>query len=72
MDQSLTGGSLKELLLSVYTQTQEGSSGKASDWPLLVGILSFRGVDQTVSVSRGGKLNFKEFNLSCLYQQYQD
>jgi hypothetical protein len=28
---SLTEGSIKELLLSVYTQTQEGSSGKASD-----------------------------------------
>jgi hypothetical protein len=32
---SLTEGSPKELLLSVYTQIQEGSSGKASDWPIL-------------------------------------
>jgi hypothetical protein len=32
---SLTERSLKEFLLSVYTQIQEGSSGKASDQPLL-------------------------------------
>jgi hypothetical protein len=32
---SLMEGSLKELLFSVYTQILEGSSGKASDQPLL-------------------------------------
>jgi hypothetical protein len=32
---SLTEQSPKELLLSVYTQIQEGSSGKASDGPMV-------------------------------------
>jgi hypothetical protein len=34
--------------------------------PSFVGIVSFRGNDQIMSVSRGGKPNFEEFNLSCL------
>ncbi len=64
---SLTEQSPKELLLSVYTQIQEGSSGKASDQPILVVIVSFRGDGQIMSVSRGGKPNYEEFNLSSLY-----
>jgi hypothetical protein len=40
--------------------------------PSFVGIVSFRGDDQIMSVSRGGEPDFEEFNLSCLYQQYQD
>jgi hypothetical protein len=39
---SLTAQSPKELLVSVYTQIQEGSSG-ASDQPIVVGIVSFHG-----------------------------
>jgi hypothetical protein len=40
---SLTAQSPKELLVSVYTQIQEVSSGKASDQPIVVGIVSFHG-----------------------------
>jgi hypothetical protein len=55
----------KELLLSVYTQIQEGSSGKASDQPI---VCRFCGNNQIMSVSRGGEPNFEEFNLSSLYR----
>ena len=40
--------------------------------PSFVGIISFRGDDRIMSVSRGGKPDFEEFNLSSLYQKYQD
>jgi hypothetical protein len=40
--------------------------------PSFVGIVSFHGNDQIMSVSRGGKHNFEEFNLSSLYQMSQD
>jgi hypothetical protein len=39
--------------------------------PSFVGIVSFRGDDWIMSVSSGGKPDFEEFTLSCLYQQYQ-
>jgi hypothetical protein len=42
---SPTEQSPKELLLSVYTQIQEGSSGKPMMDPSFVGIVSFRGDD---------------------------
>jgi hypothetical protein len=37
-----------------------------------VGIVSFRGDDHIMSVSKGGELDFEEFNLSCLYQITQE
>jgi hypothetical protein len=40
--------------------------------PLFVGIVSFCGDNQIMSVSRGGKPDFEEFNLSSLYQMSQD
>jgi hypothetical protein len=40
--------------------------------PSFVGIISFCGNDQIMSVSRGGEPDFEEFNLSSLYQKYQD
>jgi hypothetical protein len=40
--------------------------------PLFVGILSFRGNNQIMSVSRGGEPNFEEFKVSSLYQMSQD
>jgi hypothetical protein len=40
--------------------------------PLFVGIVSFRGDDRIMSVSRGGEPNFEEFNLSSLYQMSHD
>jgi hypothetical protein len=40
--------------------------------PLFVGIVSFRGNDRIMSVSRGGEPDFEEFNLSSLYQMSQD
>jgi hypothetical protein len=40
--------------------------------PSFVGIVSFHGDNQIMSVSRGGKPNFEEFNLSSLYRMSQD
>jgi hypothetical protein len=40
--------------------------------PSFVGIVSFRGDDRIMSVSKGGKPDFKEFNLSSLYQISQE
>jgi hypothetical protein len=36
--------------------------------PLFIGIVTFRGDDRIMSVSKGGEPNFEEFNLSSLYQ----
>jgi len=36
--------------------------------PLFVGIVSFRGDDRIISVSKGGEPDFEEFNLSSLYR----
>jgi hypothetical protein len=62
----------KELLLSVYTQIQEGSSGKLVIDPLFLGIVSFSGDNQIMSVSRGGNPDFEEFILSSFHQKYQE
>jgi hypothetical protein len=40
--------------------------------PSFLGIVSFRGDDQIMNVSRGGKPDFEEFNLSSLYQMSQE
>jgi hypothetical protein len=40
--------------------------------PLFVGIVSFCGNDHIMSVSKGGKLDFEEFNLSSLYKITQE
>jgi hypothetical protein len=40
--------------------------------PLFVGIVSFCGDDHIMSVSKGGKPDFEEFNLSSLYQISQE
>jgi hypothetical protein len=40
--------------------------------PSFVGIVSFRGDDRIMSVSRGGEPNFEEFNLSSLYRMSHD
>jgi hypothetical protein len=40
--------------------------------PLFVGIVSFRGDDRIMSVSKGGEPDFEEFNLSSLYQMSQE
>jgi hypothetical protein len=40
--------------------------------PLFLGIVSFRGNDHIMSVSKGGKPDFEEFNLSSLYQISQE
>jgi hypothetical protein len=40
--------------------------------PLFIGIVSFRGDDHIMSVSKGGEPNFVEFNLSSLYQISQE
>jgi hypothetical protein len=40
--------------------------------PSFVGIVSFHGNDHIMSVSKGGKPDFKEFNLSSLYQSSQE
>jgi hypothetical protein len=40
--------------------------------PSFVGIVSFRGNDRIMSVSKGGKPDFEEFNLSSLYQISQE
>lgn len=37
--------------------------------PSFVGIVSFRGDDRIMSVSKGGEPDFEEFNLSSLYQE---
>jgi hypothetical protein len=36
--------------------------------PSFLGIVSFRGDDRIMSVSKGGEPDFEEFNLSSLYQ----
>jgi hypothetical protein len=38
--------------------------------PSFVGIVSFRGNDWTMSVSRGGEPHFEEFNLSSLWTKW--
>ncbi len=53
-------------------KSNQGSSGKASDQPSFVGIVSFHGDDRIMSVLRGGEPDFEEFNLSSLYQMSQD
>jgi hypothetical protein len=40
--------------------------------PSFVGIVSFRSDDRIMSVSKGGEPDFKEFNLSSLYQMSQE
>jgi hypothetical protein len=40
--------------------------------PSFVGIVSFRGDDHIMSVSKGGDPEFEEFNLSSLYQMSQE
>jgi hypothetical protein len=40
--------------------------------PSFVGIVSFHGDDQIMSVSKGGEPDFGEFNLSSLYQMSQE
>jgi hypothetical protein len=40
--------------------------------PSFIGIVSFHGDDQIMSISRGGEPDFEEFNLSSLYWKYQD
>jgi hypothetical protein len=40
--------------------------------PSFVGIVSFRGDDHVMSVSKGGEPDFEEFNLSSLYQISQE
>jgi hypothetical protein len=40
--------------------------------PLFVGIVSFRGDDRIISVSKDGEPNFEEFKLSSLYQISQE
>jgi hypothetical protein len=40
--------------------------------PSFVGIVSFHGNDQIMSVSRHGEPNFEEFNLSSLFRMSQD
>jgi hypothetical protein len=70
---SLTERSPKELLLSVYTQRYKTVYlEKSVIDPLFVGIVSIRGDDHIMSVSKGGKPDFEEFNLSSLYQMSQE
>jgi hypothetical protein len=40
--------------------------------PSFVGIVSFRGDDHIMSVSKGGEPDFEEFNLSSLYEISQE
>jgi hypothetical protein len=40
--------------------------------PSFLGIVSFRGDDRIMNVSKGGEPNFEEFNLSSLYQISQE